>query len=269
MLEKATYSDFLSLYDTYKSWLVKDKVEPSTHFPNSKNEIAVFQFRCNEPISFNDEQRNNDILCVMQIADNSHGIITHIFDVTCDPKSTKYRIAHSAAQIYRGNVGAHRGDSNRPCIRSDYGFGTWYFRTDEKGNIIDVNPSDRFESISGHIGINIHNANGCYNSSLGCTIFSSEKEYQKIFRDLITKCNNRSNIMVALIDAEDLEDIFSADDDIPDFKNAEPKDEQKDDQESDATETLNDEPKEEPNEAGTSEESSSDNQNIAEDAETK
>jgi hypothetical protein len=216
LLDTYSYSDYKMLFDKYSSWLTKKKIEPSVVFPNSMHEIAIFQFRCNESISFNDQLRNNDLLVLMKIVDNQKSIQDFMFDTTCDPCTTKPGIAHSAAQIYRGNVGPHRGDSNRPCIRSDYGFGTWYYRTNSKGDLIDLNPSDDFTSIAGHIGINIHNANGAYNSSLGCTIFNSDDAYQKVFRPLITGCSNKSNIPVVLIDAVDLEDILGSGKDNPD-----------------------------------------------------
>lgn len=207
-LKNYSYSDYLALYHLYRDWLRKEKVEGTVCFPNSKGEIAVFQFRCNENISFNDVEVYNDLLVLMEVVDNSHGIKDYFFDVTVDPKSTKPGIAHTCAQIYRGNVGPHRGDPNRPCIRSDNGFGTWINRTDGNGNVIDINSSVEFTSAPGHFGINIHNANGALNSSLGCTIFQSEGAYQKIFRPAIVNCVNRGNIMVALIDEEDFDEIL-------------------------------------------------------------
>ncbi len=206
LLKSYAPSDYRNLFDKYKNWLVEEKVEPSVKYPEQEGEIAVFQFRCNEEISFNNEIRNNDFLVVVQMT--GEGILDYFFDTTCDPKSKVNGIAHTCEQIYRGNVGAHRGDSNRPCIRSDFGFGTWYNRTDSSGNVKDLNPSDSFTSIAGHIGINIHNANGAYNSSLGCTIFSNESEYQNVFRKLIMLCANKKNIPVALINANDLEDVL-------------------------------------------------------------
>jgi len=208
ILSGFTYTAYKDLYEKYKNWLVPEKVEPSTNFPEKCGEIFVFQFRFNEEISFNNEMRNNDLLVLGQIKDDEQTISDWMFDVTTDPKSKVNGIAHTCEQIYRGNVGPHRGDTNRPCIRSDYGFGTWYNRTDSKGEVQDLNPSDSFTSIAGHIGINIHNANGAYNSSLGCTIFSNESEYQKVFRKVITSCSNKNNIMVALINAGDLGDIW-------------------------------------------------------------
>ena len=208
LLLKYSYSDYKSLFDKYSAWLVKDKVEKSVIFPNSIHEIAVFQFRCNESISFNNEIRNNDLLVLMRIADNTFSINDFFFDVTCDPKSRVHGIAHVCAQIYRGNVGPHRGDPSRPCIRSDFGFGTWYNRTDNQGDVIDLNPSPDYTSVTGHIGINIHNAGGFYNSSLGCTIFNSESEYRNLFVPLIADCTNKNNIPVSVIDAADLKDIL-------------------------------------------------------------
>jgi hypothetical protein len=206
-LKDYTLSDYEGLFDKYKDWLVPEKVEPDVEFPHMPGEIGVFQFRCNEPISFNNEQRNNDLLVIIKINEDG-SVKDEFFDVTCDPKDTKPGIAHSCAQIYRGNVGSHRGDPSRPCIRSDYGFGTWFNRTDANGEVKDLNPSPELTSIADHIGINIHNANGCYNSSLGCTILSSEGAYRKTFVPLITSCRNKLNIFVALIDVEDFEDIL-------------------------------------------------------------
>lgn len=208
LLKTYSYSDYKTLYEKYSNWLISDKVEKSVIFPEKNGAIFVFEFRCNEEISFNNELRNNDLLVVVQIKDGELSITDYMFDVTTDPKSKVNGIAHTCEQIYRGNIGAHRGDSNRPCIRSDYGFGTWYNRTDSKGEVKDLNPSENFTSVSGHIGINIHNANGAYNSSLGCTILSNENEYQNVFRKVITSCSNKNNIPVALINANDLTDIL-------------------------------------------------------------
>jgi hypothetical protein len=207
ILKDYTYTDYLNLFEKYKSFLVKDKVEPSVSFPNSAGEIAVFEFRCNEEVSFNDDVFNNDLLVLVQVVGNDLSISDHFFDVTTDPKSKKPGIAHTCAQIYRGNVGIHRGDPNRPCIRSDFGFGTWILRTDGKGNILDINSSDKFLSAPLHCGINIHNG-GERNTSLGCTMTAHDKEYQEIFRPIITHCANKNNIAVSLIDAADLDEIF-------------------------------------------------------------
>lgn len=220
LLKDYTYSDYKSLHDKYRAWLTGEKVDPDTYFPNRAGEIAVFQFRCNEPISFNDEERNNDLLVLLELTDGEQSIRDYFLDTTCDPKAKAPGIAHTCAQIYRGNVGAHRGFIERTCIRSDFGLGTRYNRTDSEGEVKDLNPSDEFTSVYGHIGINIHNANGCYNSSLGCTIFSSEGAYQKIFKPVIKGCSNKSNIMVALIDADDFNDILGLAPDaaIPEIK---------------------------------------------------
>lgn len=220
ILKNYTYSDYKNLYDKYRDWLVKEKVESSASFPNSPGEIAIFEFRCNEEISFNNVLFNNDLLVLMQVIDNSNGIKDHFFDVTTDPKNKKPGIAHTCEQIYRGNVGIHRGDPNRPCIRSDFGFGTWINRTDGKGNIIDINSSDKFTSAPLHCGINIHNG-GEHNTSLGCTMFASDSEYQEYFRAVITHCSNKNNVPVALINAEDFEDILGLVESSPEDKEAE------------------------------------------------
>ena len=151
LLTTYRYSDYKNLYEKYKDWLVTEKVEQSVKFPEKKGEIFVFQFRCNEEISFNNEQRNNDLLVLGEIVDLENSISDYMFDVTTDPKSKVNGIAHTCEQIYRGNVGRHRGNTNRPCIRSDFGFGTWYNRTNSQGEIKDLNKSDKFTSIAVHM----------------------------------------------------------------------------------------------------------------------
>lgn len=212
ILSNWNLSDFELFYKQYSAWLIKDKVALDCVFPVVKSSIMAVAVRCNETISFNDQLRNNDLLCLLQVADFDRGITTDFFDVTTDPCGRKSNIAHLCEQIYRGNIGFHRGDASRICIRSDFGAGTWINRTDENGEIIDLNTSEKFTSEPGHFGINIHNNNGFYNSSLGCIILSDETAYQRVFKPDLVNCthgamSNHSNIPVLVVNVDDFNDI--------------------------------------------------------------
>lgn len=211
ILKNFKYSDYKKLFENYKDWLVDDKVAQSTGFPNSLDEIAVFVFRDNDSIDFNNIRRNNDLLVVLQIVDSIHSIKDEFIPCTADPYGQKEGIAHLCEQIYRGNVGLHRGIASRYCIRSDFDFGTWINRTDSKGKVIDKNISKNFTSYCGHFGINIHDSANLYNSSLGCVIIPSKNDYQ-IFRKMLLSAANPNNISVSVInynDVKDISDLFS------------------------------------------------------------
>lgn len=156
-----------------------------------KNAIMVFVVRCNERISFNDVERNNDLLVIVEyISEDNFNLYT--FNVTADPKSQKPNIAHLIEQIYTGNIGLHRAILGRTCIRSDKGL--WYRRTDLNGKPYDP----KF----GQIGINLHNSAGFWNSSLGCVILESEDDYKNVFKPLLNRVSNRNNIPVAVINQD-------------------------------------------------------------------
>ena len=214
ILDCYTCTDFENLYNKYSNWLVKEKVEPNVMFPLTKGSLLVIAVRCNETISFNNDIRNNDFVLLMQLADHDRGIKTYFFDCTTDPCGRKDKIAHLCEQIYNGNIGFHHADPARICIRSDFGFGTWVNRTDGNGDVIDLNTDGRFTSEPGHFGINIHNNNGFYNSSLGCIILSNETEYKTAFKPVLEDCRdlpltNQKHIPVMVINAADFEDILA------------------------------------------------------------
>ena len=156
-----------------------------------KNAIIVFVVRCNDRISFNDVERNNDLLVIAEyINEDNFNLFT--FNVTADPKSKKPNIAHLIEQIYTGNIGLHRGILGRVCIRSDKGL--WYRRTDSEGKPY----KERFEQI----GINIHDTGGFFNSSLGCVILESGSEYKNVFKPLLKRVSNKNNIPVAVFNID-------------------------------------------------------------------
>jgi hypothetical protein len=217
------YSGFKNFYDKYKDFFkngftddFSERIESSIVYPEAKDSLIIFEIRCNEDISFNNEIRNNDLLLVLEIQyadEKAIEYLLHQFDCTTDPCSQKYHIAHTARQIYRGNVGLHHGTPGRTCIRSDEGGGTWVRRTDAAGNVIPLNPKHADAEL-GHFGINIHDNGGFANSSLGCTILAGGSylepgPYRDEYKPLLLKCTNKNNIPVALIDMEDVEDIIN------------------------------------------------------------
>jgi len=219
-----TYSGFRDFYERWADYLkyrfmddYSYRIEPSIVYPAVKDSIMVFEVRCNEDISFNNQIRNNDLLLVAEVVDDASSTLSialHKFNCTTDPCSKKYRIAHTARQIYRGNVGIHRNNEGRLCIRSDHGFGTYIRRTDGDGEILKIN--GHVDAYPDHVGINIHDNGGFANSSLGCTILAGADylhpgPYRDEFKPLLVKCSNKENIPVALIDAEDVEDIIKWD----------------------------------------------------------
>ncbi len=218
--QSLNYSGFKNLYNKYVDFFkngftsdLSERVDPFVVYPAIKDAIIVFEVRCNEEISFNDEIRNNDILFVVEITDDEQSIVTHQFDCTTDPCSKKYNIAHTARQIYIGNIGIHRGIAERVCIRSDRGAGTWIRRTDAEGNVIPLNPQHA-DAICGHFGINIHDNGGFANSSMGCTIlaggdYEHPGPYRDEYKPLLKKTTNRSNIPVVLFDLEDVQDVIN------------------------------------------------------------
>jgi hypothetical protein len=163
-------------------------------FPSIENEIAVFPIRLNERLSFNNTEGefNNDLLFIMQYKGDDNKVNKLFFNVTTDPKSKQLNIAHLVEQIYRGDIGIHRGDSTRLCIRSDYG--TWFKRTDTLGN-------ETVEEF-GCIGLNIHDNHGAYNSSLGCVILESEQQYINVYKPMLKTVVNKKSIPVCVLNGD-------------------------------------------------------------------
>lgn len=214
LLDKAGVKRFYDKYcDYFKNGFTVDlseRIEKSVIYPDAVNSLVVIEIRCNVDISFNDEIRNNDLLYLFRF-DESDRLTSFHFDCTTDPCTTKNRIAHTARQIYRGNVGNHKAINGRTCIRSDNGSGTWVRRTDTTGEVIPLDP-EHSDAELGHYGINIHDNGGFANSSLGCTILAGGNylqpgPYRDIYKPLLLKCSNNNNIPVVLLDLEDVEDI--------------------------------------------------------------
>lgn len=178
------------VYGYANNYLDEERIQYQI-FDNKKNNIIVFVIRCNERISFNDKERNNDLLVIAEyISEDNFNVYT--FNVTADPKAQNPNIAHLIEQIYTGNIRPHRWIAGRLAICSDKG--CWYRRTDSKGKPYDA----KF----GQIGINIHDTGGYFNSSLGCIILESDSEYKNVFKPLLKRCTNSNNIPVVVINQD-------------------------------------------------------------------
>ena len=187
------YSDFERLYTAFATYLKTDYVTFNHNFPSTIGNIVVFTIRENDYVSFNDLLRNNDLLVVIKLIEG--GIETYQFNCTTDPSTNKENIAHFCTQIYTGNVGFHRGNPFRRCIRSDNG--CWYFRSHVNGSTgIDI---------FGQIGLNIHDNNNFWNSSLGCTILESYQQAVDVYMPLIKSATNKNLIPVCQINQKFLE----------------------------------------------------------------
>lgn len=193
-LNKFSLAEWYNFYYKFKDYLNPDYVTFKDSIIKIENGIIVFEFRMNDYISFNSDLYNNDLLTILQIKNSTYEV-THL-NITADPCYRKDDIAHACSQIYKGNVGWHRGNPLRTCIRSDNGL--WYFRTDRQGN---ESQPDTY----GCIGINIHNRNRLINSGLGCAILESHSEYQTIFKPILKNCANRNSIPVSIINEKFLE----------------------------------------------------------------
>jgi len=191
ILSYTRFELFKQLLYGYTNTYLDDDRDTSPIFTNKKNSILVFVIRCNERISFNDKERNNDLLVIAEyISEDNFNVYT--FNVTADPKSQKPNIAHLIEQVYTGNIRPHRWIAGRLAICSDKG--CWYKRTDSKGNPYDA----KF----GQIGLNIHDTGGYFNSSLGCVILESDSEYKNVFKPLLKRCSNASAIPVMVVNGD-------------------------------------------------------------------
>ena len=90
-------------------------------------------------------------------------------------------------QVYLGNIRPHQWAFNRDAVCQDY-CAVWvrrFFKSkyDAKPKMTYCKENNLwYYNDFGLHHINIHNANGFFNSSLGCVILDSEDEFIKIFR---------------------------------------------------------------------------------------
>lgn len=159
--------------------------------------VNLMGIRNNEEIAFNDDEYCNDLLIIEQTQKGSH--LFYVFKVTMDPKSKKHKIAHLLEGFYASyRVRPHRWQPGRTAICQGPN-DVFVARTRTDGTIIDTYSKHR-----GIFGINIHNAAGYKNSSLGCTVLEPDSEennwhWRDHFKPLVKSISNKKLISYAVI----------------------------------------------------------------------
>ncbi len=172
--------------------------------------INVVGVRFNTEKGFNNGKFNDFLMLSLE------GDSVAYFEVTTDPKTNKYGIAHLRQGCWNSYViRPHRWENKyypglgtipRWAICQD-GNEVEIIRTDGKGNVV--------ETERGYFGINIHEATG--DTSLGCTIPKSQQSWLDyalpMLYDLKQKKRvplNWKNITYTLINVSNMEDYLRA-----------------------------------------------------------
>jgi len=186
-LRKIPYGVYKMMFNVYAAELPEKFNQSKTKW--NDNGLNVIVIRCNDIYVTNDMERNNDWLILFFEGKE------YIFQCTADPKYRRNKIANICEQVYFGNIRSHNFVFGRDAICQDnckvfvrrYINKEWYEE-------------------SGYFHINIHNANGFFNSSLGCVILADEKRFISTFRPLLREAKKVSNkIPVAVLNIEWLE----------------------------------------------------------------
>lgn len=192
------YSDYKNIFNHFISYAKENgRYYGNPKWQDADHTINVVGIRNNDEIDFNVKKYNNDKLFIIQNRPNDKWIL-HEYNVTVDPSTNKYRIAHLCEGAYESYVvRPHRWIPGRTALCQDAGE-VRIVRTDLRGGPIVYE--------WGYFGINIHNAGGFRNSSLGCTIYPDEhhqeikhillnaKKYQKSFTYCLINYKTFNNI---------------------------------------------------------------------------
>ena len=180
-LRAIPYGVYKMMFNVYASELPEKLNKSKTKW--NDDGLNVIVIRCNDIYITNDMKRNNDWMILFFEGKK------YIFQCTADPKYRKNKIANICEQVYYGNIRNHRGIYNRLAICQD----------NCKVFVRRYINNKWFEE-QGHFGINIHNSNGLFNSSLGCVILADESRYINSFRPLLREVKKKTNhIPVAVI----------------------------------------------------------------------
>lgn len=176
------------------------RISGNPTFPTEPNTITAIGIRNNEEISFNDELTDNDDLIVYENT-SSGEVRLWRFPCTTDPKSRKvFKIAHSIKGVWDCFVvGNHRHQPGRTALRQDAN-SIVVARTDKNGKIVKVE--------KGYFGLNVHNKNGFFNSSLGCTILESDINYDQKFKPILKRVKDQKSITYIITDRVDVSAVL-------------------------------------------------------------
>lgn len=194
---KDKYSSEYFIHDGLKYQYKRMSGSPS--FPTQPNTITLIGIRNNEEIAFNDELADNDDLIVYENT-SSGEVRLWRFPCTMDPKTKKNKIAHVVKGVWASYVvGNHRHQPGRTALRQD-GNKIVVARTNKRGKVIKVE--------KGFFGINVHNKNGYFNSSLGCTILENDVNYDTKFKPILKRVKGQSPITYIVTDRADISNVL-------------------------------------------------------------
>jgi len=178
----------------------RDRVIGKPRLRLDEMSVNVMGIRNNQEIAFNDDQYCNDLLVIEQTQGISH--LFYVFKVTMDPKAKRNKIAHLLEGVYASyKVRPHRWQPGRTAIcqgPNDVLVG----RTDITGKIIKT-----YKKQKGIFGINIHDAAGYRNSSLGCTVLEPDSKendwhWKNHFKSLVKSISNKDLIDYVVINKD-------------------------------------------------------------------
>jgi hypothetical protein len=203
-LNKHKFFTSLVFHEVWRKYLIiaqnRNRVigKPFLHLDDMS--VNVMGIRNNQEIAFNDEQYCNDLLIIEQTQNKAH--LFYVFKVTMDPKAKRSKIAHLLEGVFASyKVRPHRWQPGRTAICQGPN-DVLIARTDTDGNIIKT-----YSKQKGIFGINIHNAAGYRNSSLGCTVLEPDSEkndwhWKNHFKLLVKSISNKELIDYVVINKD-------------------------------------------------------------------
>jgi hypothetical protein len=202
-------NNFENMWNLFVSYATKMKrVVGNVSFRKDVGNINVMGIRFNDEVSFNlGPTYYNDILIVSQNKTNALFPSFYIYKVTMDPKNKTDKIAHLLLGVYNSYVvRPHKWIPSRTALCQDIN-NVFIARTDAYGNVINAVP------YSGIFGINIHDAGGFINSSIGCTILERDSldngyHYVKSFKPLLKTVSNKKDVVYCVTSIKLLEEIY-------------------------------------------------------------
>lgn len=212
-----SYSEVKTLWVRHLLWAKENnRVSGNPKWFDDPNTLNVIGIRCNSEPDFN-FGKYNDYLVL--ITNNLNGSYTQaLMAVTVDPAKSTVGIAHLRQGVWNSyQIRPHRWTSRyfqylqktikRWALCQDLNV-VEIVRTNGKGKVI--------ETERGKFGINIHDNGGSADSSLGCTVLKSDKDYFTKYLPYIYDLENekyipenKNNITYCLINQSQFEKYIS------------------------------------------------------------